>query len=223
VGEGEALRQTVDPRTAANLDVKPLILAAWGRLEQAKVELHAGNLLLAQVYLAECADEYSPHMERHYVAEVETAQEECRLELGMSEDVRATALEKLISTDESIDKGLWLRATFHYANEAYNRGASEEAIGPMAVALTCYAAFPGWGLHIDLLWQRKIRGHTPNELFVEGLKEQKDKGDPLERAAIRIQLAEVLAEMGRGSEGLTLLDEVPELATNPRLVLLHGK
>lgn len=215
--KGEGLRGTVDAETAAALDVKPLVLAAWGRLEQAKAELHQGNVLLAQVLLAECAEEYCPHMERHYVSEVETVQEEARLELGLSSGVRADLLEKLVSTDEAIDKGLWLRATFHFANEAYNRGATEEAIAPMAVARTCYVAFPGWGLHIDLLWQRKIRGHTPNQLFIAELEKQMNQGGTLERAAIRIQLAEILAELNRGTEGLVLLDEVPSLSTDSRL------
>jgi tetratricopeptide (TPR) repeat protein len=215
--KGEALRGTVDAETAAALDVKPTVLAAWGRLEQAKAELHQGNVLLAQVMLAECAEEYCLDMQRHYVSEVETAQEEARLQLGLSSEVRADLLEKLVSTDEAIDKGLWLRATWHFANEAYNRGATEEAIAPMAVARTCYIAFPGWGLHIDLLWQRKIRGHTPNDLFIAELEREKDQGSHLERASMRIQLAEILAELNRGAEGLALLDEVPSVSTDPRL------
>lgn len=214
---GETLRRTVVPQAAADLDVKPHVLAAWGRLEQAKAELALDNILMAQVYLAECAEEYSPQMDPGYASEVDTFREDCRLRLGFTGEVRETLLQKLESTDPSIDRGLWLRTAWGFANEAYNREATAEAIAPMAVARTCYVAFPGWGIHIDLLWQRKIRGHTPNDLFIAELERQKDTRSALQRASIRIQLAEILAELNRGPEGLALLDEVPSLSTDPRI------
>ncbi len=196
-------------------NVKNGTLAAWSRLLMADGLRGEGNLLLARQILDECDDRYAPHEGSVYRLYLHTSKAETKLDLGLAEDTRQDLMSAL--EGELGDAALRIRAALVYADDAIQRGATTEALGPLAVIKYSLRHVPLWGDQADERWER-IRGRVPPEAFGAALSQlaAATTASACERAALKLALGEMEVVKGQNATASSLLDEAERLAEDKR-------
>jgi tetratricopeptide (TPR) repeat protein len=190
-------------------------LAAWSRLVMGDSARGQGNLILAHEILEECDTGYAPHEDAVYRDYLQISKTETGLKLGLTEDVRDEIMRML--EDQVGPPDLRMKAVQTYAYDAIQRGATLEAILPLAVLRSSLLHVPVWGPKIEDQWQG-FRRMIGEDRFMEALGALASEGDDsaIGRAAARIQLADEFISRGLGQDALQICSDVEGSCDDPR-------